>query len=217
MEGQYAFSLEQRGKEFPMPWNRTVVGFQLKVIKFSGVIRSNMRTMRILGAVIIVPCFSILLFSQVATQTPQPSKPAEDNLYCRALLATMDARYKLDVEFNARAKEKRPAADFRRFILGKYDSITDELPTQYGEYQLEILDRAGLKARFQKLKSEFPILVVYPTSNEGTRLRVHFDLFYISFKHDVLNMGLSEWSNVFFRFDCEKKAYVIDEVQLGGI
>jgi hypothetical protein len=54
-------------------------------------------------------------------------------------------------------------------------------------------------------------------NDDGTRLRIAFNVYWISYKKHGLFFSLSDWSNVYFRYDCEKRDFVIDEVKLGGV
>lgn len=71
--------------------------------------------------------------------------------------------------------------------------------------------------RHKKLRKEFPILVAYPMVNEGERLEITFNVYWINYKKRSLNYALSDWSKVYFRYECDKREYVVDEVKLGGI
>jgi hypothetical protein len=107
--------------------------------------------------------------------------------------------------------------DYHNMIVEKNRNITEGLPSQRGEYRVEYLDSQELVDRYKKLRKEFPILVAYPMANEGERLKITFNVYWISYKKGRLNYGLSDWSKVYIRYDCEKREYVVDEVKLGGI
>jgi len=53
--------------------------------------------------------------------------------------------------------------------------------------------------------------------NEGERLVITFTRYSIDHKKGRLNYALSDWVIVYFRYDCEKREYVIDEVKVDGI
>ena len=141
----------------------------------------------------------------------------ENNLYYRALYATLD---KMNLSSGAikYANGEPGPIDYHNMVVQKNRDITEGLPTQLGAYNVEYLDSQGLIERYKKLRKDFAILVVYPMdNNDGTRLRIAFNVYWISYKKNRLNFGLSDWSNVYFRYDCEKRDFVIDEVKLGGI
>jgi hypothetical protein len=133
----------------------------------------------------------------------------ENNLYYRALFASLD---KMHNEWG-----KIDDTDYHNMIVERNRDITEGLPSQLGEYRVEYLSPEELIGRYKKLRKPFPILVVYPIVNEVERLRVSFNFYWISHKNRTLSYSLSEWSNVYFRYDCGKREYVLDEVKLGGI
>ena len=51
----------------------------------------------------------------------------------------------------------------------------------------------------------------------GERLEITFNVYWISYKKSSLKYALSDWSKVYFRYECDKREYVVDEVKLGGI
>jgi hypothetical protein len=107
--------------------------------------------------------------------------------------------------------------NYHNMIVEKDRNITKGLPSQLGDYRVEYLDSQELIDRYKKLRKEFAILVAYPMVNEGERLEISFNVYWISYKKGSLNYSLSDWSKVHFRYDCEKREYVVSEVKLGGI
>jgi hypothetical protein len=144
-----------------------------------------------------------LLSSSAVAQTPQ--QPLEANLYYRALFAGLDKM------------SKSYGNNYHHVIVQKERGITDGLPSQLGEHRVEYLDSQGLIDRYKKLRKEFPILVARPMKNEGERLNITFTVWHISYTKGRLNYAVSDWVDAYFRYDCEKREYVIDEVKLGGI
>jgi hypothetical protein len=53
--------------------------------------------------------------------------------------------------------------------------------------------------------------------SDGARLRIVISVYYLSYKKHKLLLGLSDWSEVEFRYDCEKQKYIVSSVKLGGI
>ena len=107
--------------------------------------------------------------------------------------------------------------DYHNMIVERNLHITEGLPSQLGEYRVEYLDPGDLIERYKKLRKDFAILVVYPMVNDKERLRITFNVYWITYEKRSLSYALSDWSNVYFRYDCENKKYVVDEVKLGGI
>jgi hypothetical protein len=162
--------------------------------------------------------FVLLLLLTSSALSQQRNKPAvENNLYYRALFASLE---KMDREWgkiNDAAMRKRARTDYHNMIMQWSPWITDELPSQLGEYRIEYLNSRELVARYIKLRKEFPTLKVYPMVNEGERLCIHFNVYWVSYNKRGLNYALSDWSKVYFRYDCERREYVIDEVKLRGV
>jgi hypothetical protein len=76
------------------------------------------------------------------------------------------------------------------------------------------IDSAGLVDRYRKVKKQFQF---EGTSRpvEGERV-VSYTLHWVSKKSNLV-IGLSDWSDVYFRYDREKAKWLVDEVVLGGI
>jgi hypothetical protein len=156
-----------------------------------------------------------LLSCSAIAQTPK--QPVEANLYSRALFASLGEMDKSWGNVDNSVRGSRVRTDYHDMIVEKNRDITEGLPSQLGEYRVEYLDVQGLIGRYKKLRKPFAILVVRPMENEGERLKISFTVYWISHEKGSLNYGLSDWSNVYFRYNCEKREYAIDEVKLGGI
>jgi hypothetical protein len=150
---------------------------------------------------------------------PQESgKPVgESDLYYRALFASLDKMSKSWGNINDVESGGRVRTDYHNMIIWKNNEIAGSLPTQLGEYHVEYLDSQGLAARYKKLGKEFSILIAHPMKNEGERLEISFSVHWISYRKQSLIYALSDWCKVFFRYDCGKREFVVDEVKLGGI
>jgi hypothetical protein len=157
------------------------------------------------------PLLTLLVVAFLSSSTTaQTTKPlTETNLYYRALFASLD---KMDREWGRQGR-----TDYRNMIVQKNRDITGGLPSQLGDYRVEYLEPQELIDRYKKLRKEFAILVAYPMVNEGERLEITFNVYWISYKKRSLGYALSDWSKVYFRYECDKREYVIDEVKLGGI
>ena len=148
----------------------------------------------------------------------QGAKPTvEYNLYYRALLASLDKMAKTWGNGDDSVRGSRIPTDYHNMIVEKNREITEGLPSQLGEYRVEYLDSQGLIDRYRKLRKPFAILVSHPLKNDDSRLEVSFTVHWFSYGKGQSLYAFSDWSNVYFRYDCEKREYVIDEVNLGGI
>jgi hypothetical protein len=140
----------------------------------------------------------------------------EKNLYYRALFAYLDRLAKSYNRIDDSEHGSRIRTDYHHMIIEKNPAITDSLPTQLREYRVEYLDAQGLVDRYKKLRKSFSMLVVHPIENEGERLRISFALNWSNYKEGKLVWGCTDWGNVYFRYDCGKRAYVLDSVEGHG-
>jgi hypothetical protein len=61
------------------------------------------------------------------------------------------------------------------------------------------------------------MIVFHPMTKVGERMMINFSEQKWSYKKKVQYYAVSDGAKVFFRYDCEKKDLVIDEVVLWGI
>lgn len=155
------------------------------------------------------PVLLLLLLTSSALSQQRNTPVIENNVYYRALFASLE---KMDREWG-----KIGNTDYHNMIVETNRNITVGLPSQLGNYRVEYLERQELIDRYKRLRKEFAILVAYPMVNEGERLQITFNVYWISYKKSSLNYALSDWSKVYFRYECDKREYVVDEVKLGGI
>jgi hypothetical protein len=173
---------------------------------------------QLLLLVLILAFYSPFAFAQ------GKNKPAEENnLYYKALFASLERFAELDKTLKSRGAfigndcGDRLCADYHNLIVQKNDDIIGNFPSQLGEYRVEYLDAQGLVDRYRKIRKGLPILIAHPMKNERERLKISFTFHWVSYKKRVLIYETSDWSDVYFRYDCETREYVIDEVKLGGI
>ena len=166
-----------------------------------------------------LPITLILLVLLSSSASPQQRNipVVENNLYYRALFASLEKMDREWGEIAGTGMGSRIDTDYRNMIVETNREITQDLPPQLGKYRVEYLDSQGLIDRYKKLRKPFAILVSHPMKNDEGRLEISFTVHWFSYGKGQSLYALSEWSSVFFRFDCEKRDYVIDEVKLGGI
>lgn len=180
-----------------------------------------MRTIRralLFGLVFLLSPFC---FSQ---ESKAPS--VEKNLYYRALAASLE---KMDKEWGKYddSNVHRVRTDYHNWILVTYPGITDGWPSQVGDYHVEYLDDRGVGERYKKLGREFPVLEVRPITNDpligwlhaGDTLEISFVVYWIEPEkgRGSYSWALSDWSEVYFHYDCGKGEFVIHGVKLGGV
>ena len=169
---------------------------------------SNSRTIFVALALILCT-----VSDPVAQETK--TRSVDESLYFTALFASLEKMSKEWGHFNVDSKTRVPT-DYRRMVVER-DEITTQFPTSFGIYTVTYLDSAGLIDRYRKVKKEFSILKAHPAQVEGERLKVSYTLHWVSYKKNNLLIGLSDWSDVYFRYDREKAKWAVDEVLLGGI
>jgi hypothetical protein len=157
------------------------------------------------------------LFLLIASSSfPQDSSvvPKQGNLYAAALYASIAQMDKEWGHINA-TPDNSIRTDYHHMIVKKSE-MTDKLPDHARDYQIEVLDPRDMVERYRKLRKSFAILVFHPMENEGAVLTVNIKLFWFSHKKTASSYVFSGSSDVEFRYDCEKKDWVVAKVQLAG-
>lgn len=137
-------------------------------------------------------------------------------LYSKALIASV-LQMEKDWGHTNNGDHDTVRTDYHHVIVKADPSITDGLPTEFEGHHAEYLDTAAQIDRFRKLGKSFAILEIHPAQASGSQLQVTISVSYVNYKHRRLMYGVSDWSDVAFRFDCDKQAFVVDSVKLGGI
>jgi hypothetical protein len=137
----------------------------------------------------------------------------QGNLYAAALFASMSQMDKewgrIDATPNGSIR-----TDYHHMIVKKSE-MTEKLPDRAGDYQIEVLDARELVERYRKLRKGFAILVIHPMKNEGAALTVNIGVFWFSHKKTQSSYAFADSSEVEFRYECEKRDWVVSKVQLG--
>ena len=147
----------------------------------------------------------------------QETSGSKDSLYSMALVAGVEQMQKQWGYIDDGDRGSRIRTDYHHLIVRKNAEITDDLPSQSDEFHFEYLDDAALLARYNKLKKGFSILEVHPIHDRGSTLKLHIAQNWVESHHGQLWIGISDWANVEFRYDCQQQTYVISDVKLGGI
>ena len=157
-------------------------------------------------------CLPLCLFGQ----DQSPSGKKEDSPYSKALFASIAEMDKQWSRYSRGDDETEPT-DYHHMLVEADPAITDDLPAEFGGYRVEFLDSKGQISHYEKLRKEFAILKIFPMKTEGVELKIGINVYYFSYKKRRLMYGLSDWSMVEFKFDCDKQMFVISAVKLGGI
>ena len=160
-------------------------------------------------------CMALMTVA-VPAQTPS-SQAADQNLYSISLKTSILQMEKEYGHMNDSVPGESVRTNYRQMVVEKDPVITDALPTEFDGHAVEYLDDKGLIERFRNLGKSYAILRVRPIQNEGTALKISVVVYWVSYKKHRLQFGLSDWSDVEFRYECEKQQFVISSVKLGGI
>lgn len=164
--------------------------------------------------------WTVLFFIAMLRVGPALSRetsPSKDTLYSMALVAGVAEMQKQWGYIDDGDQGSRIRTDYHRLIVRKNPEITDDLPSESDEFHFEYLDDASLLGRYNKVKKGFSILEVHPIHDRGPTLKIHISQSWVESHRGHLWIGISDWANVEFRFDCQQQTYVISDVKLGGI
>ena len=159
-----------------------------------------------------------ILLCAVFYYNARPNHTKEESPYFKALYASTLEMEKAYAKIDDSIGGSKVRMDYHHVLVERDAGITDGLPEQFGDYHFEYLDDGQLTAKYKKLRKQFPILKVHPANPAnptGSLLRV--SVYWVSYEKGKLKFGLSDWSEVIFRFDCEKRTDVVAKVKLGGI
>jgi hypothetical protein len=149
---------------------------------------------------------------------PQSSAEAEhrNEIYAMALTASIAQMEKewgsIDDSYGNRVR-----TDYQHLIVVQNPEITDGLPAQFGSHSMEYLGWQALIKRYKSARKEFSVLEIHPAHSDGKTLRIEVSMSWFSYQNGRASIAISDWSDVSFAFDSEKKMFVIDTVKLGGI
>ena len=165
----------------------------------------------------IVACIALLLCSFSVSSQEGAMSAKRDNLYSLALFASLSEMEKSWGHLDDSDNGSNIRTDYRHMLAEKDPEITDGLPSQLGEFRVEFLDDQQQIDRYHQLRKGYSILRIRPIQNDGSTLRVEVSVSYVRFEKSKFIHGVSDWSDVEFRYDCEQQKYVITSVKLGGI
>lgn len=141
----------------------------------------------------------------------------QENLYSLALAASVIQMEKEWGYIDDGNHGSRMRTDYRHVRVRKNPAITDDLPADFGDRHAEYLDDQSLIERYKTQRKEFAVLEVHPMRNVGSELKIQISVSWVSLQKGRLILAFSDWSDVEFRYDCEKQAFAISTVTLGGI
>jgi hypothetical protein len=162
---------------------------------------------------------SLILLLCALTGSPKDGQtPAKkDNLYSVALFASLSEMEKSWGHFDDSEDGSTIRTDYRHVPVEKDPEITDGVPAQQGDYQVEYLNSREQRDRYKKLRKRFAILKIRPMQSDGSRLKIQVSVSYLTYEKHKFMYEVSDWSDVEFRYDCEYQKFVVSSVKLGGI
>ena len=162
---------------------------------------------------------SVILFLWPLRGLPQTDQSHDevDNLYSAALIASIKEMQKSWGYIDDGDNGSRTRTNYGQMLMRKNPEITDDLPTKFGDHEVEYLDDQALVERRKTLKKDFSVLEIHPARNRGPQLKIQVSVSWVEYQGGRLVFAISDWSDVEFRYDCVKQAYTISAVKLGGI
>ena len=156
----------------------------------------------------------IVVFT-VAYSQGQPSPRSRVDIYSTALI---EASKEMEKQWaNLSPDQSQTTTDYKHLLVYKDESVRATYPDAAGGRRYEYLTHAQLLARRRNAKKDFSVLTVSPAIVERPRIKVVAALDWVSLVKGHLGLGMSDWADVFFRFDCQNGEFRFDQVKLGGI
>jgi len=155
-----------------------------------------------------------LLSAQAAFPQKSASPPTEDNLYFKALAASI---VEMEKSWGHQDNSSLGFIDYHHMLVERDPAITESLSEQFGNYRVEYLETQDVIAKCKQLRKPISILKIFPAKNVGPTLKVTINQYWASYKKGRLELALSDWSEVELRYDCATESFAIPKVKLGGI
>jgi hypothetical protein len=155
-----------------------------------------------------------LFFGFLAVNAFSQTKPVpqnEDNLYAVALSACVKKEFE---EYGDTSSSGRNF--FNRIV--EYDrSLTENLPTQFGDFKVEYLNTEDLSQRYKKTRHRLSVFRMFPMWNEGATLKINLSHYYVSVSKRNFLYELEGGCRTEFKFDSPKERIVLSKVELWGV
>ena len=165
---------------------------------------------------VLLAAYVTFVAVSISAQSNQ-SRPNDNNLYSLALKTSSIQMEKEYGQIDDSVMGERMRTDYRHLIVQEDPLITKGLPTEFENHVIEYLDTDKLTDRYRMLGKSYSVLAIRPMHNEGTALKVAVVVYWVSSEKGRFQLGLSDWSDVEFHYDCDKQQFVVHSVKLGGI
>jgi len=153
----------------------------------------------------------ILLCLFTFAQTKSQSKSENDSLYIIAL-----EKYTIEKDSFFMQFPKQPREKYETLYLEKPDFI-DKLPETIRKHKLIIINSTNKDELYTKNGNSLVNLVIYPRIEKGMfKITV---VPYIGSRDEnrKILLELSDWTDVFFTYDCERNRWEYLKTESGGI
>lgn len=158
----------------------------------------------------------VLFAVTVPAQIPRSEIP-ERNLYAIALGAALDEMEKRWGNINQESLE-HARIDYQSVLVFKDWKLTDNLTSDISKRRIQYLDEAELAPIQKKARKRIPVFRIFPADLRSEKLTVRLNLYYFAqLKKNHYSYSLSDGAIVTFKFDCEKKRFEVESVELWGI
>ena len=127
---------------------------------------TNIRLALIVLVGLVWSCFA---FAQESGQTGE-----QDNLYSVALAASVTQMEKEWGYIDDGDRGSRIRTDYRHVRVRKNPVITDDLPSDFGDYHAQYLDDQSLIEKYTTLRKDFSVFEIHPMRNVGSEEQTSF-------------------------------------------
>jgi hypothetical protein len=145
----------------------------------------------------------LIILAFTASAIAQKAPEYENNLYYKALSAYLEKRTKTYGKIDV--------------IVEADPHLTANFPNLISGITVRFLNYGELRAEYKKQGKDLLVFVPQPMKNEGDRLVIGFTEHSVGFNKKGSVYSLSDGCRIEFVYDCEKREFVIDKVELWGI
>lgn len=109
------------------------------------------------------------------------------------------------------------SSSFETIFVEKNDYI-DHIPTKIGNRKVVFLTAKNSFKIYKKNKNSIRHLKVFPMKLAGDTIEITFTPYYGKYKNRrTLSLALSDWTKIYFKFDCNSRTWKYLKSENGGI
>ncbi|HKA01275.1 MAG TPA: hypothetical protein VKE70_32400 [Candidatus Solibacter sp.] len=147
----------------------------------------------------------------------QAQLPKRTDIYSIALIEAANEMEKQWGWIKASPLERSIDTDYKHLLVCIDESVRQQYPASADGRRFEFLSNAELRSRRKKIGKDFSALIISPATVQDGFIKVVVGQRVISVARGHLTFLISDWGNVYFRFDRDKNDIVFHRVELGGI